>query len=273
MAERHISLPKPFSSGDANEWFQRFEICSKANGWDNAKKALKLPTLLEGEALAVWLELSEEQQETYATAKKEISTALMPMEFVSLDEFHRRKLRPGEALSVFVHELKKLLEQAMPGLDKPARDRLLLHQFLAGALDAVSRQLRATGEIKTLDAAVARARLLMTIDNHGQAAAISEKPNEVKLLQEQVALLTDQVATLSTSRRSINDQQRFRSRPRCFSCNRVGHIQCECPFRYRGLDSRRCFTCGQSGHLAKECPCQGNGAGTPVTGSRRPHPQ
>ena len=77
--QRHISLPKPFNSGDANEWFKRFEICCKANGWDDAKKSLKLPTLLEGEALDVWLELTEEQQETYATAKKEISTALMPM--------------------------------------------------------------------------------------------------------------------------------------------------------------------------------------------------
>ena len=33
----------------------------------------------------------------YATAKKEISAALTPMEFVSLDDFHRRKLQPGEA--------------------------------------------------------------------------------------------------------------------------------------------------------------------------------
>ena len=153
MAERHVSVPKPFASGDVNEWFKRYEICCKANGWNDATKALKLPTLLEGEALAVWLELSEEQQQSYATAKKELSIALMPMEFVSLDNFHQRMMRPGEALSVFVHDLKKLLEQAMPELDAPAREQLLLHQFLAGIPDSVSRQLRATGEIKTLDAA------------------------------------------------------------------------------------------------------------------------
>ena len=120
MAERHVSLPKPFASGDAKEWFMKYDICCKANGWNGATSAKKLPTLLEGEALAVWLELSEEQQEDYAAARKEICTAMMPMEFVSLDEFHRRKLRPSEAISVFVHELKKLLEQAMPGLEKPA---------------------------------------------------------------------------------------------------------------------------------------------------------
>ena len=61
-------------------------------GWNSETKALKLPTLLEGEALAVWLELTEEQQKLiiYATAKKEISAALTPMEFVSLDDSHRR---------------------------------------------------------------------------------------------------------------------------------------------------------------------------------------
>ena len=67
---RHISLPKPFASGDVNEWCQRFEICSKANEWNNATMALKLPTLLEGEALAVWMELTEDEQKDYKVAKK-----------------------------------------------------------------------------------------------------------------------------------------------------------------------------------------------------------
>ena len=85
-------------------------------------------------------------------------------------------MRSGEALSVFVHDLKKLFEQAMPGLDKPAQDQLLLHQFLVGVPDAVSRQLRATGEIKSLDVAVAWAQILMTIDEH---ATITEGSTDV----------------------------------------------------------------------------------------------
>ena len=89
---------------------------------------LKLPMLLVmGEALAVWLELSEEQQGNYATAKEKLTSTMMPMAFISLYKFHRRKLRPGEVLSVFVHDMKKLLEQAMPGLDKPACDQLLIY--------------------------------------------------------------------------------------------------------------------------------------------------
>ena len=177
MAERHISVPKPFASGDASEWFQRFDICSRANGWSAETKATKLPTLLEGEALAIWLELSEEQQGSYEASMKEIKRRMMPMEFVSLEEFHHRKLRPGEALSMFVHDMKKLLEQAMPQLEATARDQLLLHQFMAGIPDTVSRQLRATGETKALADTVERARLLMAIGERDRAAVIADVPS------------------------------------------------------------------------------------------------
>ena len=57
-----ISLPKPFAEGNPVE---KYDICCTANGWENEAKAKRLPTLLEGEALAVWLELSEAEQKSY----------------------------------------------------------------------------------------------------------------------------------------------------------------------------------------------------------------
>ena len=103
----------------------------------------KLPTLLEGEALAVWLEMSQEDQKSYDTAKKIIMEKLMPAGFLLLEEFHKRKLHPGEPLQMFIHELKTLLNRAMPDMDVATRDQLLLHQFLAGIPLGVSKQLRA----------------------------------------------------------------------------------------------------------------------------------
>ena len=75
--------------------------------------AVKLPTLLEGEALAVWLNLSEDEKTTYDVVKKRLIESLIPMGFTVLDRFQTCQLQLGEALSVFSHDLKKLLEQAM----------------------------------------------------------------------------------------------------------------------------------------------------------------
>lgn len=268
MAERHISLPKPFSSGDVKDWFQRFEICARANGWEVGTKAKKLPTLLEGEALAVWLELTNEEQEDYAEAKKAMEKAMMPMTFVSLDDFHRRKLRPGEALSLYVHDLRKLLTHALPNMEQAAKEPLLVHQFLAGIPDAIAKQLRASGEVTTLDTAITRARLLMTIDSDSVATltktpnTLTEKPDEMRLLREQVAVLTDQVAALATNQsRSTRPP---RKHLRCFYCNQVGHLQRDCR-------NRKCFNCGRLGHLSKECWHQGNDNGALVQGNKRPY--
>ena len=87
------------------------------NGWDAEAKARKLAMLLEGEALAVWLDLTSEQQDDYAATKNKMEKAMLPMNFVSLDDFHHRKPYPGEAISLYVHDLRKLLSHALPGTE------------------------------------------------------------------------------------------------------------------------------------------------------------
>ena len=74
----HFSVPKSFATGDAVEWFQRFELCSKANGWTEEIKTDKLPTLLEEEALANWLELDEEERKEYEKVKEKMVEILIP---------------------------------------------------------------------------------------------------------------------------------------------------------------------------------------------------
>ena len=263
MASKHVSLPSAFSEGDPTEWFKRFEICSTANDWDDAMQAKKMPTLLEGEALAIWLDLSEDDQKNYSEAKKIIGH-LAPMSFVSLDDFHARRLRPGESLPVFVHSLKRLLGQAMPDVEEGTRKQLLRHQFLAGLHAAVSKQLCATGEIDDLDKMVDRAKLLLTLDHEERAATVSSPTtgSGVTLLQQQVATLIEQVAALTSGRaptNSTNSRRRYR-------CHQPGHVQWNCPLL------RRCFACGRQGHLAKDCR-SGNVKGMPQAGWGHPQPQ
>ena len=91
-------------------------------------------------------------------------------------------------------------------MEKEARDPLLLHQFLAGLPDGITRKLKASGEVKTLEAAMAHAKLLMSIDSQS-VALLEEKSSEVQLLTEQVALLTEQVAALSTHQQGIGNRK------------------------------------------------------------------
>ena len=178
-------MPKPLVAENPDEWFKKFEICCKANNWDDVTKAVKLPTLLEGETLAIWLEFSEVEQASYETAKKLLVSKLTPAEFVSLEEFHKRSLRPGETLTLFVHNLKTLLDRAMPGMDADARGQLLVHQFLTGIPQTVGTQIRASGETLTLEKVVERARLLMTIREYNeQPVAMAVQMDELQQLRK-----------------------------------------------------------------------------------------
>ena len=65
-----MSVPRPFASGDVYEWLQKLKSSAKQMGWTHGTKALKLPTLVEGEAHVVWLELTESEQADHEVAKK-----------------------------------------------------------------------------------------------------------------------------------------------------------------------------------------------------------
>ena len=69
------------------------------------------------------------------------------------------------------HELKRLIDQAMPSADAATRQQLLIHQFLTSIPTEVSKRLQASGEIDDLEQLIQRAKLFMTID-------AKEKPKE-----------------------------------------------------------------------------------------------
>ena len=189
-------------------------------------------TLLEGEALAIWLELSTKQQASHDAAKAKITKAMAPVQFVSLDNFRARKLQPNEALSVFLHEFRQMLKQAMPEAGEGTRKQLLLHQFVSGLPINISKQLRAMGALDDLDVVLERAKLLMTIEEPQKTAAV--QTSEIQDL-EQISLLTEQVAALSSkptrgpyatdvSDLAISNLRNCSLIKRCYLCGQAGHV-------------------------------------------------
>ena len=148
------------------KWLQKYKNFCDSNEWEDATKA----TVLEREALAIWLELTTEEKASYATSKGKIITKMAPMRFMSLNDFSAQRLNPGKSLSVFLHKLSK---KAMPDAETTMRNQLLLHQFISGLPAHIGKQLQATGEVINLDRMLEWAKLLMTIEEPQKTAACS----------------------------------------------------------------------------------------------------
>jgi len=71
---------------------------------------------------------------------------------MSMDYFHCRRLLQGESLSIFCHELNRLIDRAIPASDGATQQQLVIHHFLMGLHFKVCKQLHAAGEINNLDA-------------------------------------------------------------------------------------------------------------------------
>ena len=66
----------------------RFDICSDANGCDEKVRAVMLPTLLEGEALATWLDLNGDERKKYGVVKEKFTETMVSTTFTTLELFH-----------------------------------------------------------------------------------------------------------------------------------------------------------------------------------------
>ena len=265
--QRHISLPSCFSQGNFADWLERFEICAAANAWQEDTMALKLPTLLEGEALVAWLAIPGKTRGDYCATKQALKNALKPTEFSAFAEFQSRKLRPGETVHMYAHHLKRLLDAAMPELDDDSKSKILFQQFVAGVPDECSRMLRANPDIVTLDAAVNRAKLLLTIAVEkptSSVAAVTTSCPEVHALQNSVKYLTEQMSALMEKLQdhtiaAVQAPAPATAPVRCYNCNRTGHLSRNCRQPRR---QTVCYNCNQPGHVARNCQHQGNGLGT-----------
>ena len=73
-----LALPEALVDEEGRSWFKRYEVCASANGWNDAKKLLCLPTLLKGHTWAIYDSLQEEETDTYEPMKAAILKRLCP---------------------------------------------------------------------------------------------------------------------------------------------------------------------------------------------------
>ena len=142
-----------------------------------------------------------------------------------------------------------------PELDDDSKSKILFQQFVAGVPDECSRMLRANPDIITIDAAVNRAKLLLTIAVEkptSSVAAITTSCPEVRALQNSVKYLTEQMSALmgklqDHTSAAVQSPAPATAPVRCYNCNRTGHLSRNCRQPRR---QTVCYNCNQPGQLS-----------------------
>ena len=199
MANNLVQIEK-FEIGGFEEFLDNFEISSLANEWGADKKALMIATCLRGEALQVYKTLTADERKDYGTVKEKLVSAFKPEDitFISLSEFHGRTMFPCERLQKYLFELKKLLNKAFPQMAEEAKEQLLFEQFIRGLPKVIYENIRTSPDIKTSDAAMKRAQILIRlesdlVDNHQDNVAIVKQKQDRTVEKEGNTLVTKSV--------------------------------------------------------------------------------
>ena len=173
-----------------------------ANGWTVEQKSLKLATRLQGEALIAYKDIPMDDRKNYEIVKAALQRALIPEEgkFIAMDTFHKRSLFPSESVQIYVYELKKLINRALPDIATEAKEQLLFHRFVTGLPVQMSREIQLNSSITSLEEAVKKAKVLMTYENKQMDSICSiikdlkiqegqpvQKPLEMQLPESQIA--------------------------------------------------------------------------------------
>ena len=90
---------------------------------------------------------------------------------------------PGERPQKYLFELKRLLNKAFPQMAEEAKEQLLFEQFICGLPKVTYENIRTSPDIKTSDAAMKRAQILIRlesdlVDNHRDKVAIVKQKQD-----------------------------------------------------------------------------------------------
>lgn len=228
------------------EWLEKLElVCEVRERKDLAKI---VPLRLTAGAFAVYQQLSTEDKSTYEKVKGALLSAFAVDKYNAYEQFVTRKLREGEAVDVYLADLRRLAT-LFGGMTEDG----VGCAFIAGLPETVRRTLRAGSRMEKMDVSelLTRARaVLVEEDVVFAAAAVTGHQGRAVVPAAPAGLQAAGVF--------------------CYSCKQPNHLARDCLAGYGGRGRggrsgggrgggargsiRRCFFCNRSGHLIAQCP-------------------
>lgn len=225
---------KPFTGeGDVVSWIMKVKLVAKLQKVTDV--ASLIPLYLEGNALAIYLEMKEKDQADADKIEATLKEAFTDGPFIAHSKLSRLRWT-GEQVDVYANEIRRLA--GLAGFTNDGLERMVKLTFVNGFPDSIGVELQQVENILSVPMSdiLTRARIL-TGNKEGKAV---------------VAVATN-VRTMGRGERKFNGK--------CYVCGGP-HMARQCTER----KPVTCYTCGKEGHISSQC-YQGNekrGTGAPA---------
>jgi len=254
--------------GDLVSWLAKAKLVAKLAKITDL--ASFLPLYLEGDALAVYLEMSDADQASSDSIVKKLKEVFTDGPFVAYSKLSKTRWS-GEPVDVYATEIRRLV--ALSGLKDDGAETLIKLAFVNGFPEAIRVELQQVEGIDGLKVSdlLSRARILVgnqaeTVGAiaHSQSSSVRRSfgsaSNKHARSQPEVAGAVAQSHVNQSSSygggnrgRSASGTGRGGFRGKCFNCDGP-HMARNCP--EKAGKSNSCYICGQEGHLSYNCPSE-----------------
>ena len=155
MAHDSIVLPEVSVENFEHAW-KRFRLAAMAKQWQAEKQLQILPTLLRGNLVDYYMDLSEEEKKSLAGLKQalERKAGIKKDPLVAAKYFNSHHQDDRERVVDYAIQLRKAFKEAYP--DESVGSAVLLQTFLSG-LRPIARHVVLKGRPTTMDKAIEKA--------------------------------------------------------------------------------------------------------------------
>ena len=249
---------RPFNGeGDVAAWIKKVKLVTKLKKIPDL--ASFLPLYLEGDALALYMELDEGEQADAAVVEQKLLEAFSDSGFVAFAKLTHKRWT-GEHVDVYANELRRL--GGLAGFKDGSLEKLVKLSFINGFPTNISCELQQVSGIldQSMSEILTRARVLTAnkSDAVGAVAAnvgVSRTVTPIEMEPRSAREISQSGGTaLREEVREFNGK--------CFRCGGP-HMIRFCRERVKTI----CYNCGKAGHIASRCNQQNQGNSRRVTGA------